>query len=120
MRNIELMLFIVFSIMNLPNLFETTHLANAQQNSTKYTAMFSTSEYETCSKYTPDYCTDTITVIYESPSTVVLSSEYGDVIWSAVDIIKKDGYKLEGFTSYAAEAGLSSGSSIHTTVVMSK
>ena len=67
-----------------------------------------------------DYGTDTITAIYESPITVVLSSEYGDVLWSSVDLIKKDGFKLEGFILYATEAGLSSGSSIHTTVVMSK
>ena|SRR5687768_15751485 len=121
MRNNELLLSVAFGIMTLAALAGTTHLANAQQNSTKYTTMFSTSEYETCSRQLPDLCTDTITIIHESPTTVVLSSEYGDILWSSVDLIKKDGYKLEGFTSYSAKEGLPPyDSSIHTTVVLSK
>ena len=91
-----------------------------QSNFTTYTTLFSSSEYETCLKYSPNSCTETIIVIYESPSMVVLTSDYSDVLWSAVDLIKKDGYKLEGFTSYAAEAELSTGSLIHTTAVMTK
>src|SRR6478609_2384247 len=91
----------------------------ANSNSTKYTDLFSSKAYQTCSVYTPDFCTQTIKVIHESPTTIVLTSEYSDALWQAVDMIKRDGYKMDGFNSYSAEAALSSQPSIHTTVVLS-
>src|SRR6476661_2694365 len=101
------LIVLIFSLVNLEKesvVFGQNNNAT-NLNSTKFDALFSTEAYKTCAM--ANVCAQTIKVLYESPTTIVLTSEYADVLWQSVDLIKKDGYKIDGFTSYSAEAALS-------------
>jgi hypothetical protein len=90
--------------------------ASAQNtNTTDFTTFFKDNkDFRHCFEIDPSRCVDTIDVLYQDNSTIALKSNYIDVIWKAVSIVKKDGYKLDGFSTYAAD------SDINTLVVMSK
>lgn len=91
--------------------------------STNYTKMFSENkEFQECLDFMPDQCFPTIELLYQSPNTVALESEYIDAVWKAVDTIKKDGYKIDDITSYSITSGLGSSSSnyVNLLIVMSK
>ncbi len=62
-------------------------------------------------------CFDQITVLYESPNTIALTSEFEQPIWKAVDIVKQDGYELDDAISYVA-GGYNP--QLHITAIMSK
>ena len=87
-------------------------------NSSTFTELFSSEIYKTWASAT--LCTQAVKIYYESPTTIALTSKYSDALWQDVDLIKKDGYRMDGFTSYSAEAALTIAPSIHTAVVMSK
>jgi hypothetical protein len=57
---------------------------------------------------------DTVDVVYESDRTIVLKSDYIDVVWFAVDLLKADGFKIEDFVTFVEY------NDIVTMVVMSK
>jgi hypothetical protein len=103
--------------------------SNAQQNITNtatnpitnFTQLFSSDkQYQNCD-LGPNSCFPLVDVLYQDPSTIALKSSYIDTIWKAVSTIKKDGYKIDGITSYAVnEVGSDSGKTINLLVVMSK
>lgn len=99
----------------------------AQQNqtsiapATNYTKLFSENkDFQTCLDFMPDQCIPTVDILYESPNTVVLKSQYIDVIWKAVDTIKKDVYQIDDITSYSITSMASSDNYVNLLVVMSK
>ena len=61
-------------------------------------------------------------VLYESPETMAITSDKIDVIWNAVDEIKKGGYKIDDVTSYriTTETSFDSTNYVNILVVMSK
>jgi hypothetical protein len=65
-------------------------------------------------------CYSLVHVLYQSPSTVALSSRYVDIIWKAVDIAKHYGYKVDGITSYTTRSELETSGSINILVSMSR
>lgn len=106
-------------------------LSDAQQNttlttntSTNFTNLFSeNNEFQNCiaiSGMSPT-CIPAIDVLYEDPSTIVLQSQYIDIIWKAVAEVKKDGYIIDDITSFSL-SGYSpgSGQTLNMLVVMSK
>lgn len=104
-------------------------LVFAQQNdtlttaasATNYTKLFSEDkEFQTCLDFMPDQCFPNVDVLYESPNTVVLKSQYIDAIWKAVDTVKKDGYQVDDITSYSITSIASSDNYVNLLVVMSK
>jgi hypothetical protein len=99
----------------------------AQQNqtsttpATNYTKLFSENkDFQTCLDFMPDQCIPTVDILYESPNTVVLKSQYIDAIWKAVDTVKKDGYQIDDITSYSITSMASSDNYVNLLVVMSK
>lgn len=64
-------------------------------------------------------CSSSVDVLYESPNTVALSSDYIDLIWKGVDDMKKYGYKIDDVVSYTTTS-YTGRSSINTMVIMSK
>ena len=92
-------------------------------SATNYTKLFSENkDFQECLDFMPDQCFPTVEILYQSPNTVALKSEYIDAVWKAVDTIKKDGYKIDDITSYSITSGLGSSSSniVNLLVVMSK
>ena len=67
-------------------------------------------------------CVPTVNVLYEDPTTVVLTSSYIDTIWKAVSEVKKDGFKIDGMTSYTVTSGIGSSASnnVNLLVVLSR
>lgn len=103
----------------------------AQQNATlsttsstiNYTKMFSENKgFQKCYDFMPDECIPTVDILYQSPKTIALKSDYIDAVWKAVDEIKKDGYKIDDITSYSVTSGFGSSTSnyVNLLVVMSK
>ena len=45
-------------------------------------------------------CVHTVDVLYQSPTMLVLKSRYIDIIWKAVDLAQKEGYKIGGISTY--------------------
>ena len=45
-------------------------------------------------------CFPSVDVLYRSPTTLVLKSPYVDRIWKVVDLAKKEGYKIDGISTY--------------------
>jgi hypothetical protein len=63
---------------------------------------------------------DTINVLYQDNSTIALKSHYMDSIWKAVSIVKKDGYKIDGITSFTETNLSTNNNTANLLVVMSK
>ncbi len=69
----------------------------------------------------PGTCIPTIDALYQSPTLVVIKSQYIDTVWKAVDTIQKDGYKVDAITSYSiTSGGPSSTNYVNLLVAMSK
>ena len=110
--------------------FSIVQTSNAQSNNsqiapttfTNYTKIFGENkEYQICySELEPEECFPTIDVLYQSPETITLKSDTIDVIWKAVDLIKKDGYIIDDITSYPVSSLIDSRQNINILVVMSK
>jgi hypothetical protein len=110
--------------------FSIVQMSNAQSNNsqvapttlTNYTEIFGENkEYQICySVLEPEECFPTIDVLYQSPETITLKSDTIDVIWKGVDLIKKDGYKIDDITSYPVSSLIDSRQNINILVVMSR
>lgn len=95
--------------------------AQNQTQITNFTQLFSTSEeFQRCLEYVPDTCIPTIDVLYEDPTLLVLKSSYVDAIWNGVAVAQKEGYKIDGMTSFAVGRITGGGSDINLLVAMSK
>jgi hypothetical protein len=64
-------------------------------------------------------CVPTITVLFQSPHTLAITSDKVDIIWKAVDFAKTLGYKTDGITSYITRSGDPPGS-VNVLVSMSR
>jgi hypothetical protein len=93
------------------------HAQQPQQNITDFTKYFAETtdtDFRHCNNENPNSCFHIIDVLYQDNSTIALKSSYIDSIWKAVSAVKKDGYKIDGFTTFAESQ------EINTVVVMSK
>jgi hypothetical protein len=98
--------------------------AQNQTQVTNFTQLFSTDkEFLKCVEgLRPEIgCAQTVNVLYEDPTLLVLRSSYIDAIWKGVALAQKEGYQIDSMTSYAV-SGLSPGSSqtVNLLVAMSK
>jgi len=57
-------------------------------------------EFQTCPPIARGQCISNVDVLYQSPTTLVLKSRYVDTIWKVVDLAKKEGYKIDGISTY--------------------
>jgi len=57
-------------------------------------------EFQTCISGIQAKCFPNVDVLYQSPTTLVLKSHYVDTIWKVVDLAKKEGYKIDGISTY--------------------
>lgn len=88
----------------------TTPIFAQNNTNTKNVTDFATfftgnKDFQHCSSINPSQCADTINVLYQDNSTIALQSTYVDSIWKAVSVVKKDGYKIDGITSYTTGGG---------------
>jgi hypothetical protein len=71
---------------------------------TNFTKLLSQNkEFQTCISPTSGIrgeCFPSVDVLYQSPTTLVLKSRYVDTIWKVVDLAKKEGYKIDGISTY--------------------
>ena len=71
---------------------------------TNFTKLLSQNkEFQTCITPTSGVrgvCFPSVDVLYQSPTTLVLKSRYVDTIWKVVDLAKKEGYKIDGISTY--------------------
>jgi hypothetical protein len=97
-----LALVLVFAVSSL---FITTsdHASSAQQQQTSittrtnFTKLLSQKEFKVCRT---SGCFQAVKVVYQSPIMLVLDSTDIDVIWKAVEVAKKEGYKIDGISTY--------------------
>jgi hypothetical protein len=64
-------------------------------------------------------CAHAVDVVYQGPIMLVLKSGYIDVIWKAVELAKKEGYKIDGISTYITTSEVSGGT-VNVLVAMSK
>ncbi|HZI71823.1 MAG TPA: hypothetical protein VFD60_11745 [Nitrososphaeraceae archaeon] len=64
-------------------------------------------------------CFRAVDVVYQGPIMLVLKSGYIDVIWKAVELAKKEGYKIDGISTYITSSE-SVGGTVNVLVAMSK
>jgi len=76
----------------------TTTTAAAVTNFTKL--LLENKEFQTCISGIQGKCFPNVNVLYQSPTTLVLKSYYVDTIWKVVDLAKKEGYKIDGISTY--------------------
>jgi hypothetical protein len=105
--------------------------ANAQQNSTttnmtavtgtNFTKLFSENkDFQSCFGGT---CVPAVDVAYQGPIMLVLKSGYLDIVWKAVELAKKEGYKIDGISTFnttSERIGGGTSGAINVLVVMSK
>jgi hypothetical protein len=65
-------------------------------------------------------CLNAIDVLFESPKTVALNSQFTDLIWMAVDEVKKNGYKIDDVVTFETIGFSSNVPSTNFLVVMSR
>jgi hypothetical protein len=108
----------------------TTQRAYAQQNSTtaiaaatNYTKLFSENkEFRICILGGSE-CFPAVDVAYQGPTMLVFKSGYLDIVWKAVELAKKEGYKIDGVSTYTTTSeriGGGTSGTINVLVVMSK
>ncbi|MGE4118982.1 MAG: hypothetical protein AB7F29_14000 [Candidatus Nitrosocosmicus sp.] len=130
MQKVIIMLTLAFAA-TLGTILVFDQISYAQQNITEtasntptnFTKLFSENkEYQQCfSLIGPEQCFPAIEVLHQSPTTIVLKSDVIDVIWKAVDAVKKEGYKVDDVTSFFLSGiGSDSDQTINILVVMSK
>lgn len=90
----------------------------AQQiNDTDFTTFFKDNkdfQFYAYATYPPTGCHDAIDMLYQDNSTIALKSQNMDMIWKAVLIVKKDGYKIDGISTYVTPEAV--GTDIFNTV----
>jgi hypothetical protein len=106
----------------LSNTVLTSHEVNAQPTpvtaGTNFTKLFSQNkEFQTCITGT---CIPILDVVYQGPIMLVLKSTYIDVIWKAVEVAKKEGYKVDGISTFITSGLSCTGADVNVLVAMSK
>jgi hypothetical protein len=81
------------SIYESKNSFAQTSSKNFTQT-TKWTPFFNTTEWKS------PYGTQRIFVLYESDKTILMDSQYPDLLFKAVDYAKADGFKVDDLIEY--------------------
>ena len=83
------------------NIATSHHQANAQQTSTttgtNFTKLLSQEEFHICKG---NICTYPVKVLYQGPIMLVFDSVDMGAVWKAVEIAKKEGYKVDGISTY--------------------
>lgn len=89
---------------------------------TNFTKLLSQNkQFQTCVPQTSGIggaCFPSVDVLYQSPTTLVLKSRYVDTIWKVVDLAKKEGYKIDGISTYITTSGNTG--TVNALVVMSR
>jgi hypothetical protein len=89
---------------------------------TNFTKLLSQNkQFQTCVPQTSGIggaCFPSVDVLYQSPTTLVLKSRYVDTIWKVVDLAKKEGYKIDGISTYLTTSGNTG--TVNALVVMSR
>jgi hypothetical protein len=89
---------------------------------TNFTKLLSQNkEFQTCVPQPSgiqNACFPSVDVLYQSPTTLVLKSRYVDTIWKVVDLAKKEGYKIDGISTYITTSGDTG--TVNALVVMSR
>jgi hypothetical protein len=107
-------------------LLTSSGLSNAQTTTgiiggTNYTKLFSENkDFQSCFKGT---CVPAIDVAYQGQIMLVLKSGYIDTIWKGVELAKKDGYKIDGISTYVTTSdtlGSVKKGNVNVLVAMSK
>ena len=65
-------------------------------------------------------CYRGVTVLYQGPVMLVLESSHFDVIWKVVEFAKKEGYKIDGISTYTHPTPYSEHDVSEVLVAMSK
>ena len=98
----------------------TTLTMNILNNPINFTTFFlENKDFEQCYGLGTT-CVNAIDVLFESPKTVALSSQFTDLVWMAVDEVKKDGYEIDDVTTFETIGFSSNVPSTNFLVVMSK
>ena len=74
--------------------------------------------YPSQASNTPAQCFPTVDVLFQSPLTLVFKSNSLDTIWKAVDLAKKQGYKIDAISTYIPSP--LDGGTVNTLVAMSR
>jgi len=85
---------------------DTTTPTTAVTNFTKLLSQ--NKEFQICVPQTSGIrgaCFPSVDVLYQSPITLVLKSYYVDTIWNVADLAKKEGYKIDGISTYTTTSG---------------
>lgn len=61
-----------------------------------------------------------IDILFESSNTLVLSSQFPELVWMAVDEVKKVGYKIDDVTTFETMGFSSNVPSTNFLVIMSR
>ena len=98
--------------------------ANAQQTSTttgtNFTKLLSQQEFQHCRGLPINrHCAPIVDVLYESTIMLVLKSTYDSVIWNVVEMAKKEGYKVDGISTFVGSDEIF-GTHLYVLAVMSK
>lgn len=75
------------------NVFAQTPYDNFTQT-TRWTPFFNSTEWKS------PFDSQRIFVLYESDKTVLMTSEYPDLLFNAVDFVKADGFKVDDLIEY--------------------
>lgn len=99
-----------------------TNTTTTTKTVTNFTKLLSQNmEFQTCVPQTTGIrgaCFPSVDVLYQSPTTLVLKSRYVDTIWKVVDLAKKEGYKIDGISTYITTSGDTG--TVNALVVMSR
>lgn len=95
---------------------QSTTLTNTTTPSaTNFTQLFSQNkEFQIC----VPICFPAVDVVYQGPIMLVLKSGYLDIIWKGVELAKKEGYGIDGISTYTTTD--QSGGTVNILVAMSK
>jgi hypothetical protein len=67
-----------------------------------------------------NYMCECYDVLFESPKTVAISSQFADLVCIAVDEVKKDGYEIDYVNKFETTWFSSNGPSTNFLVVLTK
>jgi hypothetical protein len=86
-------LVVATSFLESKNVFAQALTENFAQT-TKWTKFFNSTEWKS------PFDSQRIFVLYESDKTVLMTSEYPDLLFNAVDFVKADGFKVDDLIEY--------------------
>jgi hypothetical protein len=91
--------------------------AKAQTTSTplNFTQALDSKQFQRC---LVGVCIPTVDVVYQGPTMLVLKSEFIDSIWPAVEMAKKEGYKIDAMSTFITRTTDAPGT-VNVYVVMS-